>query len=119
MKIQLAVDRVPLEQAIEIIQEASPHFDIIEIGTSLFLDYGLEALRQIRPHVKQQVLADFKTMDEAEYEFTQLFSNGADIATVMGGASLETIAICQEVAQKFNKDYRRPYRQIYPGILPV
>ncbi len=105
MKIQLAVDRVPLEQAIEIIQEASPHFDIIEIGTSLFLDYGLEALRQIRPHVKQQVLADFKTMDEAEYEFTQLFSNGADIATVMGGASLETIAICQEVAQKFNKDY--------------
>lgn len=105
MKIQLAVDRVTLEEAITIIEQAHPHFDIIEVGTSLFLDYGLESVRQIRSCFDQPILADFKTMDEAEYEFNQIYSNGADIATVMGATSLDTIRICQRVAQKYNKAY--------------
>lgn len=105
MKIQLAVDRVTLEKAIVIIEQSHPYFDIIEIGTSLFLDYGLESLQEIRSHFDETILADFKTMDEAEYEFTQLYSNGANIATVMGATSLETIRICQQVAQKYGQEY--------------
>lgn len=105
MNIQLAIDRVTLERAMDILEEAHPHFDIIEVGTSLFLDYGLEAVRQISERFDKPILADFKTMDEAEYEFNQLFSNGADIATVMGVTSLDTIRICQKVAQSYGKDY--------------
>lgn len=105
MKIQLAVDRVTLDRAMEILEEAHPHFDIIEVGTSLFLDYGLEAVRKISNRFDQPILADFKTMDEAEYEFNQIFANGADIATVMGATSLDTLRICQRVAREYEKDY--------------
>lgn len=106
MKLQVAVDRVSIEKAIEIINEVKDHADIVEIGTSLIKDFGLESVRRIKgefPNLK--ILADIKTVDEAEYEFEAIYKAGADIATVLGGASLETIRICQRVARKYDKDY--------------
>ncbi|MBM6615175.1 orotidine 5'-phosphate decarboxylase [Desemzia sp. RIT804] len=105
MKIQLAVDRVSIEHAVDIIKEAEPFIDIIEIGTSLFKDFGLQSLKEIRKQFQHPILADIKTMDEAEYEFRQIFKNGGDIATVMGASAIETIRICQRVSQEYNKDY--------------
>lgn len=105
MKIQLAIDRVSLEKAIEIVHQAKDSIDIIEIGTSLFLDYGLDSLRTLRKEFEHIILADFKTIDEADYEFGKIYSAGANIATVMGASSIETIRICQKQAQKHNKDY--------------
>lgn len=106
MKLQVAIDRVCIEQAMEIIEEVRDYADIIEIGTSLIKDFGLESVRRIRekfPNVT--ILADIKTVDEAEYEFEAVYNAGADIATVLGGASLETIRICKRVANKYKKDY--------------
>ncbi|WP_059173250.1 orotidine 5'-phosphate decarboxylase / HUMPS family protein [Bacillus sp. FJAT-27445] len=106
MKLQLAVDRVSIEKAIEIIREAEKYIDIIEIGTSLVKDFGLESVRRIRQEFPDKViLADIKTVDEAEYEFEAIYQAGADIATVLGAASLETIRICQNVARKYQKNY--------------
>lgn len=105
MKIQLAVDRVTLDEAITLIEETKESIDMIEIGTSLFLDYGQESLHTLRKRFDHPILADIKTMDEAEYEFKRVFGNGADIATVMGASAIETIRICQKTAQAFNKDY--------------
>jgi 3-hexulose-6-phosphate synthase len=106
MKLQLAIDRVSIEKAIEIIKETACYIDIIEIGTSLIKDFGLEAVRKIKQEFPNKViLADIKTMDEAEYEFEAVYKAGADIATVLGAASLETIEICQRVAQKYKKEY--------------
>ncbi|WP_316569441.1 orotidine 5'-phosphate decarboxylase / HUMPS family protein [Neobacillus sp. YIM B06451] len=106
MKLQLAVDRVSIERAIEIIREAEQYIDIIEIGTSLIKDFGLESVKRIRAEFPDKaILADIKTVDEAEYEFEAIYRAGADIATVLGAASFETIRICQKVAQKHQKDY--------------
>lgn len=106
MKLQVAIDRVSIERAIEIIRETYPYADIIEIGTSLIKDFGLESVRIIKKEFPNKtILADIKTVDEAEYEFEAVYNAGADIATVLGGASLETIRICQRVANKHNKDY--------------
>lgn len=105
VKIQLAVDRVTIEEAIHIIAQAKESIDIIEIGTSLFKDYGLKALIDIDSTFDHLILADIKTIDEAEYEFRQMFENGADIATVMGASALETIRICQKTAKKYQKAY--------------
>lgn len=105
MKIQLAVDRVSIEEAVSIIEQAKESIDIIEIGTSLFLDYGQESLRTLRKRFDHTILTDIKTMDEAEYEFRRVYGNGADIATVMGASALETIRICQKTAQDMKKDY--------------
>lgn len=105
MKIQLAVDRVTIEEAVDIIEQAKDSIDIIEIGTSLFLDYGQESLHTLRKRFDHTILTDIKTMDEAEYEFRRVYGNGADIATVMGASAIETIRICQQTAQAFNRDY--------------
>ena len=106
MKIQVAIDRVTIAQAIEIMEEVQASADIIEIGTSLIKDYGMEAIRSIRkafPDIK--ILADIKTMDEAEYEFRAGYRAGADILTVMGAASMASIEICREIASEYQKEY--------------
>lgn len=106
MKIQVAIDRVTTEKAIKIIEVVKESVDIIEIGTSLIKDYGLQSVRNIRsafPDIK--ILADIKTIDEAEYEFRAAYMAGADILTVMGAASINSIEICRNVAQEYKKEY--------------
>ncbi len=106
MKIQVAIDRVTTEKAIEIIEVVKDSVDIIEIGTSLIKDYGLQSVRNIRsafPEIK--ILADIKTIDEAEYEFRAAYKAGADILTVMGAASIDSIEICRNVAKEYKKEY--------------
>lgn len=106
MKIQLAIDRVSIEEAMEIIEETASYVDIIEIGTSLIKDFGLESIHKIKKRFPNIIiLADIKTIDEAAYEFQAFYNAGADIATVMGVSSLETIKICKKVANEFGKDY--------------
>lgn len=104
MKLQVAIDRVPLEQAKTLVT-ALNEADIIEIGTSLSKDYGLDCIRQTKELKKtSQILVDIKTIDEGEYEFRQYFEAGADILTVMGASAPETIAICYKVAQEYQKE---------------
>jgi 3-hexulose-6-phosphate synthase len=104
MKIQLAIDRVTTTRAKEIIEEAYPFIDIIEIGTSLIKEYGISSIREIKDlFPKKTILADLKTMDEGEYEFKMAYSSGADIATVMGAASVDTIKACYSVAENFSR----------------
>ena len=104
MKIQLAIDRVSIEKAVEIVDETKDYVDIIEVGTSLIKDFGMDSLRNIRAKYKNKcILADMKTIDEGEYEFKAAFENGADIATAMGAASIETLDICYYTAKKYNK----------------
>ncbi len=104
MKIQLAIDRVTIERAKEIAKEAGPYIDIVEVGTSLIKDYGISSVRSIKElFPSKTVLADIKTIDEGAYEFNAAFSNGADIATVMGASSVDTIRVCDEVTRKLKK----------------
>jgi 3-hexulose-6-phosphate synthase len=104
MKIQVAIDRVTVEEALSLIQECT-EADIIELGTSLSKDYGLESLRRIREAFPNHtLLADIKTIDEGKYEFTQYYDNDADILTVMGASTKETIQVCWETAQAFKKE---------------
>ncbi len=104
LKIQLALDRLSIEEAIEMGKKTQACVDILEVGTSLIKDYGLESLSRIRaafPH--KVILADLKTMDEGEYEFRAAFTHGADLATVMGAASIDTVKICYRVAEEYGR----------------
>jgi 3-hexulose-6-phosphate synthase len=104
VKIQLALDRISIDKAIKIIGEATPYIDIIEVGTALIKDFGMTSVKKIKKSFPDKILlADIKTMDEGAYEFNAAFSNGADIATVMAAASLDTIAACYKVADELNK----------------
>ncbi|MDM8214450.1 orotidine 5'-phosphate decarboxylase / HUMPS family protein [Enterococcus hirae] len=104
MKLQAAIDRVDLADAVVLAAKLNTA-DIVEVGTSLIKDYGLEAVREIKKVIgTSQLLADIKTIDEGEYEFRQFFDAGADILTVMGASSPETLEICYQVTQEYEKE---------------
>lgn len=104
MKLQVAIDRVPLDVAKALAQILDSYADVIEIGTSLVKDYGNLAITTIKQATKHaQLLVDSKTIDEGHYEFTQGFKHGADYITVMGAASLDTLKTCYQVSEALQK----------------
>lgn len=70
MRLQVAIDRVNLKTAEAMIEEMRGMADIIEVGTSLIKDYGLEnsVARFKKRFPDQCFLADIKTCDEGAYE---------------------------------------------------
>ena len=102
MRLQAAIDRVSVERAAEIIELKAGYADIIEVGTSLIKDYGLEgSVRVLRDRFPEQcILADIKTCDEGAYEFRKRYEAGADIPTVMGFSSIPTIKACRSKAER-------------------
>lgn len=104
MKLQVAIDRVPVEQAVRIIQAIDGQGDIIEIGTSLTKEFGLRALRPVLEAAgNTSVLADIKTCDEGAYEFDLGFGLGFDYLTVMGSASMGTLETCAKSTETHGK----------------
>ena len=104
MKLQVAIDRVSLTKAIQLSKQLDGLVNIVELGTSIVKDYGLEALKDRRFRLKQsELLVDLKTIDEGEYEFKKGFETSADILTVMGNASRGTLEQTYKIAQERHK----------------
>lgn len=104
MKLQLALDRMTITEAIEMVRKVEDDVDWIEVGTSLIKEFGMVSIRELKQHFPHKtILADIKTMDNAVYEFEMCFENGADAATVMGVSPEATIDACIQVAKKYNR----------------
>lgn len=104
MQIQLAIDRLSIQEGIAIAEKAREHADWIEVGTSLIKEYGMESVRRFKEAFPEKViLADMKTMDNAIYEMDICFQAGADAATVMGAAPFATVEQCMAAADKAGK----------------
>lgn len=104
MKLQTAIDRVSLAEAVTLAEKFDGKTDILEMGTSLVKDYGNQAIEELRKALPNTcLLVDSKTIDEGAYEFNQAFHHGGDIVTVMGAASVATLEACYQVAQQEQK----------------
>ncbi|WHY71411.1 3-hexulose-6-phosphate synthase [Fictibacillus enclensis] len=104
MELQLAIDLVNTEEAIELVKEVEDHIDIVEIGTPVVINEGLGAVKAMKeafPNLK--VLADLKIMDAAGYEVMKASEAGADIITILGAAEDASIQGAVEEAKKQNK----------------
>jgi 3-hexulose-6-phosphate synthase len=103
----MAIDRLSLEEAEALIREAGDAVDIVEVGTSLIKEFGIQRsvgdFKRRFPRLK--LLADLKVMDEGAYEFQKTYEAGADLATVMGAAAPATIAACRDTARSFGREY--------------
>ncbi len=65
---------------------------IIEVGTPLIKEYGMEAIRRIHSVTPTSyIAADLKIMDRAEREVTMAKNAGASAAVCLGNAPFETI----------------------------
>ena len=104
MKIQLALDRFTIQEAIEIAAKAEKAIEWIEVGTSLIKEFGVKSIYDIKNRFPDKtVVADIKTFDNAKYEFELCFRAGADIATVMGAAPPVTLRTCLDTAGQFDR----------------
>lgn len=101
-----------LSDAYSIIQSL-PKSDriIIEAGTPLIKEYGVEVIRQLVGYWAQgnltgvpYIVADLKTMDRAETEVQLVKNAGASAAVCLGQASLETINSFIDCCQKVKMD---------------
>lgn len=93
MKLQLAMDVLTVEDALELSGKVAEYVDIIELGTPLVKNAGLSAVTAIKEaHPDKIVFADLKTMDAGELEADVAFKAGADLVTVLGVADDSTIA---------------------------
>lgn len=92
MKLQLALDMLSTEEAINVAIATELSIDIIEIGTPLLKHEGISVVRIMREQFpNKQILVDLKSMDVGKYEADFSFENGADIVTVLGVADDATI----------------------------
>jgi len=90
--LQLALDDPDLETAVIRARELADLVDIVEVGTPLVIEYGMEAVRRLRegcPGV--EILADLKIMDAGRLEASLAFAAGASWVTVLGMAHDKTI----------------------------
>lgn len=105
MKLQVAIDRVSLAEAIKLALLLDEEVDVIEFGTSLVKDYGLYALQDVKAQLKHAaVLFDLKTIDEGVYEFEKGYAVNADILTVMAGAAPDTLTKVYAVAEREHRE---------------
>ena len=103
--LQLALDYVSLPTALAMAIKVAPEVDVIEVGTPLCKAVGLEAIRAVREVCPDKIiLADLKTPDVGGLEAAMAFDAGADMMSVIGGATLATVAEALQVARKRGKE---------------
>lgn len=104
MKLQVAIDLLTVEGALELAGKVAEYVDIIELGTPLIKAAGLSAVTAIKEaHPDKLVFADMKTMDAGELEADIAFKAGADLVTVLGSADDSTIAGAVKAAKAHSK----------------
>jgi 3-hexulose-6-phosphate synthase len=104
MKLQVAMDLLTIEDALELAGKVAEYVDIIELGTPLIKAAGLAAVTAVKDaHPDKIVFADMKTMDAGELEAEIAFQAGADLVSVLGSADDSTIAGAVKAARAHNK----------------
>jgi 3-hexulose-6-phosphate synthase len=105
MKLQLALDDITLEDALELVAKVKDYIDIIEVGTPLVIEEGMRPVRALRKHFPdKEILADLKIMDAGYYETEEALKAGADYVTVLGVTDTLTVKGCVEAANAYGKE---------------
>ncbi|QES88397.1 3-hexulose-6-phosphate synthase [Rhizosphaericola mali] len=103
-KLQVAIDLLSTEAALELAAKVAPYVDIIELGTPLIKQEGLKVVTAMKAaHPDKLVFADMKTADTGALEAEMAFNAGADLVTVMGTVDDATIKGAVAAANKLGK----------------
>ena len=103
-KLQVAIDLLTTEAALELAGKVAPYVDIIELGTPLIKNMGSGVITAMKnAHPDKLVFADLKTADAGELEADIAFKAGADLVTVMGAAGNATIIGAVKAAKAHGK----------------
>lgn len=101
--IQVALDLLSLNDALNIASMVSPYIDVIEAGTPLIKSEGIRSVRELKKaHSDKLICADLKIADAGYLEVKMAASAGADIVTVLADAFNVTIVETLRAAKEFN-----------------
>lgn len=90
--LQIALDSQSLSEALETVREVGDIVDILEIGTVLCLQDGMEPVRAIRAlYPEKTILADTKCADAGKTVAKNCKDAGADWMTVICCATIPTM----------------------------
>lgn len=104
MKLQVAFDRMDIQEMMSILDQIHKEIDIIEIGTSLIVQYGVDVIEKTRMKYPDNIiLADTKIFDNTAYELNLCFEAGADIVSILGCATENSIDIAIDIVNGTNK----------------
>ncbi|MFD3260727.1 3-hexulose-6-phosphate synthase [Paenibacillus lentus] len=104
MKLQLALDELKLEEALEFAEKVKDYIDIIEIGTPFVIAEGMNAVKRFKERFPdKEILSDEKIMDGGFFESKLAFDAGAEYVTALGVTDILTIKACLKAANEFDK----------------
>lgn len=102
--LQLAIDLINAERAMEIARKAGGYFELLEAGTPLIKSAGIEIVKRLKKEFPQKLIfADLKIMDGGTLEAAIAFDAGADMISVCGQASIETVKEAISEARRHGK----------------
>lgn len=104
MKLQVAIDLLSTQDALNLLEKVGPYVDIIELGTPLIKQEGLAVVTAVKQAYPDKIVfADMKTMDAGALEAEMAFKAGADLMSVLAVAADSTIKGAVESAKKYNR----------------
>jgi 3-hexulose-6-phosphate synthase len=105
LELQIALDRIPLDRAVDIAGAVAAHVDWIEVGTSLIKQFGAVGLEAVVSAAgTTPVLADLKTVDDVRFELDLAYGAGARSATVLGLAPEVTVDLAVRVSGEHDRE---------------
>ncbi len=105
MELQIALDRMPANAALDVVAAVTGDVDWIEVGTSMVKRYGADFIEQVvATAAGTPVLVDLKTADDARWEFSMAYAAGARSATVLGLAPRATIDAAVAIAAEHGRE---------------
>ncbi len=104
MKLQIALDLVRSEAALEMVSQIHDVIDVLEVGTPMILREGMLPVRLIKQKFPDvTVLADCKIVEGGDIESQDAFEAGADIVTVLAVSNDKTIQAVINKAKQYGK----------------
>jgi 3-hexulose-6-phosphate synthase len=103
-KLQVAIDLLTTEAALEVAHKVAPYVDIIELGTPLIKAEGIQVVTAMKTAFPDKLIfADMKIADTGFLEAEIAFKAGADLVTVMGAVDDATVKGAVEAAAKYGR----------------
>lgn len=102
MKLQITLDTYSVEEGIALLRGIADSIDVVEVGTPLLLDEGMGAVSEVKEAFPSlEVLADTKIWHNGARIARSAFEHGADMVTVLAGATDHEIETVVSVAQSY------------------
>ena len=102
MRLQVTLDTYSVEEGIERVRPFAHLIDIVEVGTPLLLDEGMESVDRVHESFPTlDVLADTKIWHNGERIAQSAFVRGATMVSILAGASDREVETVVRVAESF------------------